>query len=1045
MPSPARKPLALAAIAATTLSALSLMPSAYAATAAELAPVILNNPSYVTGSHLLDPSAGQSTMVATTPIAGFPRDGGSFAILSTGKAADAYKANSSGDLGTQFGGKSRGTGNDQDVTVLRIDLNVPAGVNCLTGVDFRFFSEEFPEYVNQGYNDAFIAELDTSTWTAQGDTINAPNNFAFDSQGNVISINASGAATMTAGNAAGTTYDGGSDLLTAATPITPGAHSLYLSIFDQGDDAYDSTVFIDNMRFGKVANVATDCKPGAQAASDEPVEEAPEPTHVTAGPIAHTDEFGTIDDTYTIPATTGVTYLVDGEPKAPGTYAGTGTVTVVAQPADDSFVIDGETSFEITFTADRASDRSTSGVGRAEQSVTVPLPTEGTVHLVDGDGHSVNALSTPAGEYTVEPTSGKITFLPAVGFSGDAQVTFRVTERDGTPSTATYTATVTKPAGPTAAPLTSHAGIGVTQTVEVDGEDPTLLDGEGTPTDEVEVDGEGTYALGEGTLSFTPETCFSGVATPAEYQVTDSYEQSSTSTYTPTVDAPAAPQPQELSSEGTGTEVQHATAHVPECGRLALVDTEGDEVLEVARDGEGSYVLDPATGEITFTPVFGYSGVPAPVEFAEHDGHGNRVVGSYAVTVHAPAAVVPDVLTSTGVGAQPQSRSVTLRTGDVLTLLDGDAEVGEVEVRGQGTYLIDPATGTISFVPAPGFHGQATPVTYQVTDAYGQRSSATFTPTVELPAAPAPTPVRSNGPQQSPQQVQVDVPAGGSVKLLDNTGASKRRVVVKGQGVYELDAATATITFTPRKGFHGKAQPVTFAVTDGYGQVSKASYRAVVAQAISVRLTAPKRVRTTTTLPTTCRVTAGKAKRCSVTAYASVNGTRTVVGKGSVKVRTAAKRVSVPVRLNTVGRSLAAQPGGFKVELASVTRTVDGRDYAADARSLAVAPTMQLRPVYFATDSAVLSKADRRYLLQVRRQLGGVARIVCTGFADARSTVDYNARLGMARAQAVCEVLAHGVRAKVAKVSRGETRPAGDNATERGRALNRRVEVTLKY
>ncbi|WP_442940262.1 hypothetical protein [Nocardioides sp. B-3] len=36
-------------------------------------------------------------------------------------------------------------------------------MNCMVGMDFRFLSEEFPEYVGSSFNDAFIAEMDAST------------------------------------------------------------------------------------------------------------------------------------------------------------------------------------------------------------------------------------------------------------------------------------------------------------------------------------------------------------------------------------------------------------------------------------------------------------------------------------------------------------------------------------------------------------------------------------------------------------------------------------------------------------------------------------------------------------------------------------------------------------------------------------------------------------------------------------------------------------------------------------------------------------------
>jgi Bacterial Ig-like domain (group 1) len=100
------------------------------------------------------------------------------------------------------GGNVRGN-TDMDVSILKIDLSVPSTANCLT-FDFRFLSEEYPGYVATQFNDAFIAELDSSTWTTSGSTISAPNNFAFDSSNNVVSINSTGLGGMSAAGGAGT-------------------------------------------------------------------------------------------------------------------------------------------------------------------------------------------------------------------------------------------------------------------------------------------------------------------------------------------------------------------------------------------------------------------------------------------------------------------------------------------------------------------------------------------------------------------------------------------------------------------------------------------------------------------------------------------------------------------------------------------------------------------------------------------------------------------------------------------------------------------------
>ncbi len=211
------------------------------------------------------PTKGQ-TALGTNALAGFPTSGADYALLTTGDAAIAGEPDTAENSGKDLGGTPVRGNTDFDVTVIEIDLNVPANTNCMIGMDFRFLSEEFSEYVNSQYNDAFIAEIDNSTWTTSGSTISAPGNFAFDPDGNPISINAAGVTSMKEEFSAGTTYDGATPILSAATPISPGPHKLYLSIFDQGDPVYDSAVMVDNIRFARVSDVTRDCRPGAELA-----------------------------------------------------------------------------------------------------------------------------------------------------------------------------------------------------------------------------------------------------------------------------------------------------------------------------------------------------------------------------------------------------------------------------------------------------------------------------------------------------------------------------------------------------------------------------------------------------------------------------------------------------------------------------------------------------------------------------------------------------------------------------------------------------------
>jgi hypothetical protein len=260
------KYLVIAAVTAASLAVLAAPAMAAITptrTASTVANAIVADTSAIAGSSFQEiaPTGGtpeepiEPNAVSDSALGGFATNGANYAILTSGDATLADDPNNTGGDGVDLGGDN-GTAhgdNDFDVTVLKVDLNVPANTNCMT-LDFRFLSEEYPEYVGGTVNDAFVAELDTSDWATDSSSttapVTAPHNFAFDQNGNPVTVNAAGAATMTEAEAAGTTYDGATPLLNASTPVTPGAHSLYLSIFDQGDGILDSAVFVDNVRFG---------------------------------------------------------------------------------------------------------------------------------------------------------------------------------------------------------------------------------------------------------------------------------------------------------------------------------------------------------------------------------------------------------------------------------------------------------------------------------------------------------------------------------------------------------------------------------------------------------------------------------------------------------------------------------------------------------------------------------------------------------------------------------------------------------------------------
>jgi hypothetical protein len=211
-------------------------------------PVVTGNPATLPTT---TPAGTTPLGVGTTPVPPFPRSPSTFAVLTTGNATQADLPggdDSSDDGGGLVTSPNRGD-TALDVSTLQIPFTVPAGgPNCVS-FDFRFLSEEYPVYIHSQFNDAFLAELDATTWTTAGATISGlGNNFATDANGQPVTIKSTGPTSMSPAEAAGTPYGGATAPLQARMPVTAGLHTLYLSIFDQSDNILDTTVFVDNFR-----------------------------------------------------------------------------------------------------------------------------------------------------------------------------------------------------------------------------------------------------------------------------------------------------------------------------------------------------------------------------------------------------------------------------------------------------------------------------------------------------------------------------------------------------------------------------------------------------------------------------------------------------------------------------------------------------------------------------------------------------------------------------------------------------------------------------
>ena len=522
----------------------------------------------------------------------------------------------------------------------------------------------------------------------------------------------------------------------------------------------------------------------------------------------------------------------------------------------------------------------------------------GPVDALDENGKKV-------GEYTIDPATNKVTFTPTdktyVGKVQPAKV--QAEDENGTKVSTTYTPTIVG-VTPTSTPATTTDVQGKTQestvsfeagkttidgkekSVKIDPDTYTLLDEDGKPAKEVPAkDPEGNvigkYTLktvdGKAVAVFEPtDKTYSGDVQPVRVQAKDKNGTAVETTYTPKI-TPVTPTAEAAKSEAIQGDTQKGTPSFVPGDNIApikensykLLDKEGNEVPAgqttpaYAEDGVtpvGTYSIDPATGEVTFTPTDkSYTGKITPANVQAEDTNGTKVSTTYTPSIipaqpEAEPAKTVDVQGATQTGKPEFQGGTAMVNGEEKTVEMDDTvpaklvdpktgdKVDSLTVEGEGTYTVAP-DGTVTFKPEPKFTGVAKGVEVVRQDKNGTPAKATYTPEVK-PVTPTGTGAVTEDVQGSTQtgkpefkggtvtidgkEKTVEINEDKPAKLVDpKTGNPVDSVTIEGEGTYTV-APDGTVTFTPAKNFTGKGTGVTVQREDKNGTPVTAKYTPVV-------------------------------------------------------------------------------------------------------------------------------------------------------------------------------------------------------------------------
>ena len=527
-----------------------------------------------------------------------------------------------------------------------------------------------------------------------------------------------------------------------------------------------------------------------------------------------------------------------------------------------------------------------------------------------------NEIEVPdQGTYRINPTTGQVTFIPKPGFTGPATgITVQATDENGETKDAKYKPTVTA-LTLTPQPATTTNIQGETQegtpTFPVPAESNNvtvtsrkLVDPvDQTEKDSVTVEGKGTFTIdGNGKVTFIPLPTYKGDVDPitvkATVTITNDKNESttipSTTTYKPIIVSA------EIDKEpATSTNLQGLTQTGTPVFKPKTVDVDGTpktitvqpNSYKLVKDGTetntipaykkgttdqiGTYTIDSATGQVTFTPTDKtYSGEVAPVSVQATGSNGVKVQTTYTpiitpVTPTAEASATSDVqgkkqtssiVLDTPENSADKDKTVNFNKGSqvgangerveldesTLTLLDGTNEVTSLTTN-DGEYVLDKVSKTITFTPKKTFVGTATAVRVQIKDANGTKVETTYTPTV-TEVTPTGKDSATTGlqgfAQKSPivfnQKNEEDgktlnfdtgnekVALKPDTLTLLNGNEKVKTITVPDVGTYELK--DNAITFTPLPSYHGTPEGVTVQIEDENGKPVTKKYVPTVTQ-----------------------------------------------------------------------------------------------------------------------------------------------------------------------------------------------------------------------
>ena len=465
----------------------------------------------------------------------------------------------------------------------------------------------------------------------------------------------------------------------------------------------------------------------------------------------------------------------------------------------------------------------------------------------EGDALTVTSAVANNGTATIN-ADGTLDYIPDPNFHGSDVIDYTISDTSGNITDSSIAISVL-PVND--APVAGFVAPGTTD------EDTTLsnidalalatdIDGDSLSVISVSANNGSVTVNPDNTLNYTPNSEFFGTDT-VTYTVSDNNGGIDSSTFTVVVnsvnDAPRLLADSDIVLED-GTIVIDVLAN----------DTDIDGSLDPASvqiggtpapgtplfvPGQGTWNVNLATGEISFTPVADYDGPVTDISYTVADDLGDRsnpISVSVSIT---PINDAPVAVTDSDTVLEDGTVTIAVLSND--SDIDGTLDPSSVQiigtsnpgdpliVPGEGTWTVNLLSGEITFTPVADYDGPVTDISYQMSDDTGAVSnpvnvSISLTPVNDAPIAVADSATVAEDGSTTIDILTNDVDIDGildpaTIQIVGTLNPGDP-LIVAGEGTWSVNLISGQITFTPVADYNGSVTDISYTVRDDFGDIS---------------------------------------------------------------------------------------------------------------------------------------------------------------------------------------------------------------------------------